>query len=154
MIKKVLFVCHGNICRSPMAEFIMKHLCENANIKEILIDSRATHKDELGSSPHFGTLKTLAKHNINIYEHHATLLSPSDYDKYDIILCMDKANFKNCEEIFGKKENFDEKVKLLLSIAKNPAKEVADPYYTGDFEQTYNDIMQACQVLLKQLNER
>lgn len=153
-MKKILFVCHGNICRSPMAEFIMKHLCKNANLNEILIDSRATHKDELGKAPHYGTLSTLAWHNIGIFEHQATLLLKDDYDKYDLILCMDRENLKNCELIFGKRANFNEKVKLLLSICQNQNLEVADPYYTGDFERTYSDIMKACKALLEQINPK
>lgn len=150
VMKKILFVCHGNICRSPMAEFVMKHLCKNAGLDDVLIDSRATHTDELGSSPHNGTITTLMHHNIKLCEHKATLLERSDYDKYELILCMDRANLHNCELIFGKRADFSSKVRLLLSIC-GENKEVADPYYTLDFERTYSDIMRACEALLAQI---
>ncbi len=143
---KILFVCHGNICRSPMAEFVMKDLVKNAALeKEFLIDSKATSTEELGNSVHPGTLKKLAQEGIPCYPHKASQLNKSDYQKYDFIIGMDSWNKKNILWIFG--SDSEHKVHLLLDFTEN-ARDIADPWYTHDFDATFRDVKKGCTSLL------
>lgn len=143
---KILFVCHGNICRSPMAEFVMKDLVKNAALEnEFLIDSKATSTEELGNSVHPGTLRKLAQEGISCYPHKASQLSKSDYQKYDFIIGMDSWNKKNILRIFG--SDSEHKVHLLLDFTEN-ARDIADPWYTHDFDATFRDVKKGCTSLL------
>lgn len=143
---KILFVCHGNICRSPMAEFVMKDLVKNANLEnDFLIDSKATSTEELGNSVHPGTLKKLAQEGIPTFPHKARQLSKDDYQKYDFIIGMDSWNKRNILRIFT--SDFEHKVYLLLDFT-NQKRDIADPWYTHDFDSTFRDVKQGCTALL------
>jgi len=143
---KVLFVCHGNICRSTMAEFVFKDMVAKKGLeKEFYIASAGTSREELGNPVHHGTRKKLAEVGISCAGKVATQLRREDYDKYDYILGMDHWNIKNMYRILG--EDPDGKVKLLLEYAGEDA-DIADPWYTGDFEATYRDVMRGSTELL------
>lgn len=144
----ILFVCHGNICRSPMAEFVMKNLIQKANINDIFIDSKATSREEIGNPPHHQTIAKLKQNNIPFASHKSSQITPQDYDKFDYILCMDEANIANSLRIF--KSDPQNKIKLLLEFAGKKSN-IADPYYTGDFDKTYDDILLGCSALLEYL---
>ena len=144
---KVLFVCHGNICRSPMAEFVMKDMVQKEGLEsEFYIASAATSTEEIGNPVHRGTRNKLAQYGISVAGKHAVQLKKEDYDKYDYILGMDEMNIRNMIRIFGAdKEN---KVRKLLAYANNSGN-IADPWYTGNFEETYQDVTEGCRVLLE-----
>ena len=146
---KILFVCHGNICRSPMAEFIMKDLVRQAGWEaRFKIASAATHYDELGSPVYPPARRTLASHGISCPGHRARLLTREDYGRWDYLIGMDSANLKNMRRILG--GDPEGKLSLLLEHA-GIHRDVADPWYTGDFESTWNDILTGCTALLAQL---
>ena len=139
-MKKILFVCHGNICRSPMAEFVLKDMVKKRGIeKEFFISSAATSTEEIGNSVHRGTREKLKQYGISTEGKYAVQLKRQDYQKYDYILAMDKANVKNIQRIVG--EDSQNKVHLLLSYAEKNT-DIADPWYTGDFDKTYDDIVE------------
>ena len=148
-MKKIMFVCLGNICRSPMAEFLMKDLLKSKGLEDkFIINSSATSLYEIGNPVHYGTQKILNKLNIDCSKKRSTLLTASDYDKYDLFIGMDQSNIRKMQRLFdGDKQN---KVKLLLDFTKNP-RDVADPYYTGNFEITYQDITEGINCLLEYL---
>lgn len=144
----ILFVCHGNICRSPMAEFVMKDLVTKAGVSDrFRIESAATSSEELGNPVHPGTQRRLAREGISCAGKTARRVRPDDYDTFDLIVGMDEANMRNLRRVF----NGDPKgkVRKLLSFTGSDA-DVADPWYTGDFEATYNDILAGCTALLKE----
>ncbi len=145
-MKKIMFVCLGNICRSPMAEFLMKDLLKSKNLENVfLVNSSATSVYEIGNPVHYGTQKILKKLNIDCSNKRSTLLTANDYDKYDLFIGMDQSNIRKMVRLFeGDKQN---KVKLLLDFTKNP-RDVADPYYTGNFDITYQDITEGLNALL------
>ena len=142
---KILFVCHGNICRSPMAEFIFKDKVEKMGLQdEFYIASAATSTEEIGNRVHYGTASILRKRGIDFSEKRAVRVTKSDYDKYDYIICMDKNNLRNIKYIIP--QDPQNKISLFMSFAgKN--KDVADPWYTGDFEVTERDIDEGCDAL-------
>lgn len=135
---KIMFVCHGNICRSTMAEFLMKDKVEKLGESDkFLIASAGTSSEELGNPVHYGTRRVLDRLGISCVGKRATKLSVKDYDKYDYFVGMDEANRRNMNFLFGgDKEN---KVSCLMDYTSRP-REVADPWWTGDFEETYQDI--------------
>ena len=146
---KILFVCHGNICRSPMAEFLMKKLVKDMGISDkFLIESAATSTEEIGNGVHYGTKQVLKKYNIDCSKKRAVQITYDDYDKYDYIIGMDSYNIRNMNRIFG--HDKDSKISLLLDYTDSP-RDVADPWYTGDFSATENDVLQGCRGLLKTL---
>ncbi len=137
-MKKIMFVCHGNICRSPMAEFLMKELVkERGKGEEYFIRSSATSSEELYNPVHYGTRKILNAKGIDCSNKRAEKLEKSDYDKYDYFICMDDRNMKNMLRIFG--QDSKGKCKKLLDYTDR-SRDVADPYWTGDFNQTLYDI--------------
>lgn len=146
---KVLFVCHGNICRSPMAEFLMQDMVQKAGrAAEFEIASAATSREEIGNPVHYGTRNKLAQLGISVAGKTARQMTRRDYEYYDYVIAMDSNNLRNIERIIGK-DDFH-KVTLLLDYAGRKSESIADPWYTGDFEVTYSDIMQGLKGFLKQ----
>ena len=149
---KVLFICHGNICRSPMAEFVLKDMVEKRGIADkFYIASAATSMEEIGNPVHHGTRNKLAQYGISIAGKHAVRMERSDYKKYDYIIGMDSWNYKNMLRIVG--EDWEQKISLLLDYTDHP-RDVADPWYTGDFDKTYEDVVAGCEGLLKYILEK
>ena len=146
---KILFVCHGNICRSPMAEFVMKDLVRKAGREEqFIIASKAARRDELGNDTHYGTKAKLRQMGVPFEKRKATLLSKSDYDAYDYLIAMDRENVSDMLRLFG--GDPDKKIHMLLEFA-GLKREVADPWYTGNFDETYEDVLLGCQGLMRML---
>ena len=150
---KILFVCHGNICRSPMAEFVLKNMAEKMGISDkFLIASSATSHEEIwggvGNPVYPPAREELAKHGIGCEGKRAVQLTKSDYDKYDYLLCMDNTNMRNARRIIG--SDPDDKLCLLLSFT-GYAGSIADPWYFGNFDRTYSDIVRGCNAFLKYL---
>lgn len=147
---KVLFVCLGNICRSPMAEFLLKDMVKKKNREnEFIIESAGTSNEEEGNPVHYGTKRKLSEIGISTDGKYARKLLKEDYEKYDYILAMEERNVRDSIRIFGgDKEN---KVQRLLDYSKNP-RDIADPWYTRNFEDTYNDIMEGLEAFLEYLN--
>ena len=146
---KILFICHGNICRSTMAEFVMKHLVKQAGLEnEFYIASKATSTEEIGNPPHAGTLAKMRQEGIPVCKHRAEQMNRSDYSSYDLIIGMDRANYANILRITG--SDPQNKVKLLLDFTDCP-RDIADPWYTGNFDRTYDDVLKGCTALLEHL---
>lgn len=144
---KILFVCHGNICRSPMAEFVMKDLVEKAGLEaRFYIESAAVSAEELGNPVYPPARRELAAHGISCDGKTARQMSRADYDRFDLLVCMDTSNLQRMERICGG----DPKGKLsrLLDHTDHPG-DVADPWYTGDFTATWQDVWSGCTALLE-----
>lgn len=146
-MKKILFVCHGNICRSPMAEFVMKDLCKKEGI-DAFVASAATSTEEIGNPVHYGTRRKLSEYGISTEGKYAIQLTKSDYGKYDYIIGMDTANIRNILRIFGNDPDY--KVHKLLSFAGEGG-DIADPWYTGNFNETYDDVLRGCKALIEEI---
>lgn len=148
---KVLFVCHGNICRSPMAEFLLKNMVEKIGDKnDFTIESAATSTEEIGNPVHPRTRGTLAKHGIVVEGKRARLLTKNDYDKFDYIIGMDSENIKNILKITG--ADTANKVHLLLEFT-GESRDIKDPWYTGDFDTTYDDIYRGCAAFVESIEK-
>ena len=148
---KVLFICHGNICRSPMAEFVFRDMTEKAGLGDrFYIASAATSYEEIGNPVHPGTAKILDRLGISYSGKRAVHLEKSDYAKYDYLVCMDGQNVRNTLRIVGR--DIDGKIHKLLEFAKK-SEDVADPWYTGDFEKTYKDVILGCEGLLEHIEK-
>ena len=148
-MKKILFVCHGNICRSPMAEFVMKHLVEEAGLQDqFYIASAATSTEEIGNSVYPPARRKLAEHGISCAGKTARQLTRADYQTYDLLVGMDNWNLRNMNRICG--GDPEGKICLLLDFTNRPG-EVSDPWYTDDFESTWRDCLEGCQGLLNYL---
>ena len=146
---RILFICHGNICRSPMAEFVMKDLVKKAGLEgQFHIESAATSTEEIGNPVYPPAQRKLAEHSIDCAGKTARQLKNSDYDQYDLLIGMDRANLRNMHRICG--GDFAGKLRLLMDYTDHPG-DVADPWYTGDFETTWQDVLTGCQGLLKYL---
>ena len=150
---KILFVCHGNICRSPMAEFCMKDLVSKAGCAErFMIASAATSTEEIfrgiGNPVYPPAVRELERHGISCEGKRAVHLCRDDYAKYDMIIGMDQANLRNMRRILG--DDPDGKISLLLDFTGS-AGDIADPWYTGNFERTWDDILRGCTALLDEL---
>lgn len=142
----ILFVCHGNICRSPMAEFIMKDLIRKAGCeKAITVDSVAATTEEIGNDMYPPAKRMLTKKGIPFTPRRARLITKEDYERADYIVCMDEENLYDLSRLT--RGDPEKKVSLLLSWAGRRG-EVADPWYTGDFEETYDDLVEGCRALL------
>lgn len=135
---KILFVCLGNICRSPMAEFVFKDMVKKRGLSDLfVISSAATSSEETGNPVYPGTRKKLRQYNISVDGKRAVRLTEKDYQKYDYIIGMEQANIRNMIRIMG--EDRDKKVFKLLDFSDNP-RDIADPWYTGNFDRTYEDV--------------
>ena len=138
-MKKILYVCHGNICRSPMAEYITKYLS-----KDIECASAATSTEEIGNDIYPSAKRKLKEKGIPFSRHHARQIRKQDYTYYDYILCMDDANLRNLKNYYG--QDPENKIYKLLEN-----RSVSDPWYTGDFELAYNDIFEGCQSWIERI---
>lgn len=146
-MKRILFVCHGNICRSPMAEYIMKKLVKDAGMQDgFEIASAATSTEELGNPVYPPAKQKLAEHGIACNGHRARQVTVQDYYYYDIIVAMDSHNIRNMQKMFG--GDPQRKINLLLNYTQE-RRDVADPWYTNNFDATWRDCMNGCSALLK-----
>ena len=144
---KILFVCHGNICRSPMAEFVMKDMIKKRGIADMFeIASAATSTEELGNPVYPPARKKLWDKGIDCSGKTARQMTSDDYDYYDLVVAMDRHNLRNMARFVG--NDPDGKVSLLMDHTSTP-RDVADPWYTGDFEQTWKDVNLGCEGLIK-----
>lgn len=152
MKTKILFVCHGNICRSPMAEFVMKRLVSEAGCGDRFeIASAATSTEEIGNPVYPPARRKLAEHGISCDGKRARQITLEDYLYYDVIIAMDRNNLRNLRRMLG--EDTEGKISLLMDYTVRPG-DVADPWYTGDFEATWRDVLEGCQGLLAALDVR
>lgn len=148
---RILMVCLGNICRSTMAEYVMRHLVRQTGMDEaIVVDSAATSRYQIGETPHHGTRRVLAAHRIPCGEHRARQMTKRDYDRYDLIVGMDEENRSDILHIVGRDRQG--KVHLLLDWSAHP-RNIADPWYTGYFNTTYADVLEGCETLLAYLQD-
>ena len=146
---KILFICHGNICRSPMAESVMKKLVSDMRLShEFYIESAATSREEIGNPVYQPVRKLLSQHGIDTSGKTARQMTKADYDRFDYIVAMDRNNLRNMERIIGR--DVENKVSLLLNHA-GIDRDVADPWYTRDFEATWDDVNVGCKALLREV---
>ena len=146
---KVLMVCHGNICRSTMAQSVFAHMVKKSGLDDCYeIDSAATSREEIGCPPHYGTVNKLRQVGISVIPHRARQMTKADYEYYDYLIGMDSANIRNMHRIVG--NDVDGKIHKLLSFAGKSG-DIADPWYTGNFDETYRDVVEGCEALLQYL---
>lgn len=147
---KVLFICHGNICRSTMAQFVFQDMVNKRGLQnEFYINSAATSREEIGNPPHYGTVQKMREVGIPIVKHRAVQMTKRDYDDYDYIIGMEGVNRRNILRIAGNQDP-ENKVHLLLDYAACP-RNIADPWYTGNFDETYRDVKEGCEAFLDYL---
>lgn len=150
MKTRILFVCHGNICRSPMAEFVMKDLVQKAGLADrFYIESAATSTEEIGNEVYPPARRKLAEHGISCKGKTARQITRADYDRFDLLIGMDSHNLYNMNRICG--GDPEGKIHALMDYTAHPG-EVADPWYTGNFEATWQDVLLGCKGILKALN--
>ena len=163
---KILFVCLGNICRSTMAEYVMRHLVSERGLDGMIVcDSAGTSTEEMGNPVHPGTQRVLARHGIYCGNHHARQMTRADYDAYDLLVGMDEDNrydmarlllgyrgwgYRRLDASDYRKADPDGKLHLLLDWSGRP-RDIADPWYTHDFDTTFADVMEGCETLLDAL---
>ena len=146
---KVLMVCHGNICRSTMAQSVLQYIVNEEGLSDLFyIDSAATSREEIGNPPHRGTVAKLRQENIPVIPHQAIQMTKADYDKYDYLIGMDTANIRNMNRIVGNDDNG--KIYKLLSFADS-GRDIADPWYSHNFDKTYEDILEGCTALFNSI---
>ena len=150
-MKKVLFVCHGNICRSPMAEFVFKMLVKEKGLeKEFLIDSRATTDEEIGNGIYPAAARELFRRGVKMGEHEAQQITKAEYRDFDLVVCMDDENMRDLMRMTGRDPLG--KIHMLMDYTAHPG-EVSDPWYTGEFARVYDDIFEGCTGLLDAILE-
>ena len=149
---KVLFICHGNICRSTMAQFVFQDMVNKKGVADkFYIDSAATSREEIGNSTHWGTVNKLKNVGVPVLSHKAKQITKKDYDEFDYIIAMDSNNIRNLNRLLnGDPEG---KVSKLLSFAGS-GRDIADPWYTGNFDVTYDDIVEGCTGLLNEIKAK
>lgn len=148
-MKKILFVCLGNICRSPMAEIVFKKMVKEKGLEsEFFIDSAATTSEEVGNGIHYGTVNKLREEGIEFENHRARQITKADYEKFDYIIGMEERNVVDILRIVG--EDREQKIYRLLDFTDKP-RDIADPWYTHNFDKTYQDIVEGCQALEKHI---
>jgi len=148
---KVLFICHGNICRSTMAQCVFTDMVKKLHREhEFYIDSAATSREEIGNPPHYGTVNKLRQVGIPVVPHRARQMTREDYAEYDYLIGMDSYNIRNMERIAG--GDPDGKIYSLLSFAGSN-RSIADPWYTGNFDETYDDVVEGLNGFLKYLDK-
>ncbi len=147
---RLLFVCHGNICRSPMAESVCAHEIKKRNLINVTAESAAAHKDKIGNPPHYGTVEKLKREGIELVPHRARLLMREDAEQYDYFIGMDDYNIRDMKKILG---NTEKPVCKLLEFAGS-SRPIADPWYTKDFEATFADITEGIKALLDMLEQK
>ena len=146
---KVMFVCLGNICRSPMAEFVLKDLVRKKGLEnEFYIESSATSFEEIGNDVHYGTVRKLTSLGVLVEHRRARRITKEDYLKFDYIIGMEERNIQNIIRIVG--EDKEGKICKLLDFTKN-SRDISDPYYTGNFDKTYEDILEGCEAFLERI---
>lgn len=146
---RILFICHGNICRSTMAESVMTELVRRAGREhDFVIDSAATSREELGNPPHRGTVGKLQAEGVPVVPHRARQIVRDEYSQWDHIIYMDGENRRNLMRIL--RDDPEGKVTRLLDWTDRPG-DVADPWYTGNFDATWRDVLEGCQALLEKL---
>ena len=149
---KVLFICHGNICRSTMAEYVMKALVNKSGLSDtFFIDSAATSREEIGNPVHYGTRHKLEEVGIYCGNHKARQMQKHEYDEYDYIIGMDSANIRNLNRML--KNDPEGKIYKFLTFAGS-GRDIADPWYTGNFDETYRDVEEGCEGFLEYLREK
>lgn len=149
---KILFICHGNICRSTMAQFVFQDMVNKVGLsQQFYIDSAATSREEIGNGPHHGTVRKLRQEGIPVLPHRAVQMTKADYQQYDYLIGMDSWNIRNILRIVG--SDRDGKVYKLLNFAGREA-DIADPWYTGNFDATYEDVREGCRGLLELLKAK
>jgi len=146
---RILFLCHGNICRSPMAEFVMKDLLRKAGRSDIDVESAALHTDAIGCNTHHGTRAKLAQMGVPVEPRQAWLLTAAKAKEYDLLIGMDQYNIVDLRHLVFPEDVG--KIHKLLDYA-GLERDVADPWYTGNFDETYDDVMAGCTALLRELN--
>lgn len=147
-MKRILFICHGNICRSPMAEFIMKDLVQKAGLEnQFYIESAATSTEELGNEVYPPAKRKLAEHGISCKGKTARQITRADYNRFDMLIGMDDWNLRNMKRFWP--EDPEGKIFKLMDFTNRPG-DVADPWYTGDFEATWRDCLEGCEALLRE----
>ena len=150
---RILFVCHGNICRSPMAEYVMKDMVRRQGLSHMYeIASAATSREEIGNPVYPPARRKLAANGIACAGHHARQMTKADYDHYDLIVCMDRWNVTNACQIAGGDPL--QKIKKLLDYTDRAGQDVADPWYTGDFDETWDDVLEGCAALIENTLQR
>ena len=149
-MKKILFVCHGNICRSVMAEMIMRHLTEQEG-ETYVIDSCATSREEIGNDIYPPAKRCLSAHGIPFTRHAARQITREDYKQFDLILCMEDYNIRNLRRVLGEELMLHDAALPQPKIRRLLNRDVADPWYTGDFETTYRDLVEGCKALLHEI---
>lgn len=148
---KILFICHGNICRSPMAEFMMKDLVKKEGLEDrFLIESAAVSREEIGNPVYPPAREMLARHGISCAGKRARQMTVQDYEEYDLLIAMDRSNLTRMERICGR--DTQGKIHLMMDFTSRPG-EVADPWYTGDFTATWRDLEEGCRGLLDYLEK-
>ena len=148
---KVLFICHGNICRSTLAQSMFQDMVNKKGLADkFYIDSAATSREEIGNGPHYGTVSKLREVGIPVVPHRARQMTKADYKDFDYLIGMDSYNIRNMTRIAG--GDPDGKIYLMLSFAGS-TRSIADPWYTGEFRRTYEDIVEGCSAFLKYLKD-